>query len=397
MKIGVLTFHSSRNFGANLQTLATQEMLRTLGHDPVVVNYLDEAKLASFAKLVPPEQVAQHEAFADRYYTLSPALTSVEAVADYVRGELDGVVSGSDAVFRLATPYEPARLAKRLLGRSNPFEAFSWADRVPPFFLPFDAPGVVKGSIAASSRGTSYRYLKPHMKRAVGAALADFDFVTVRDDWTGKLVRALSRGKADPLYSPDPVFGLNTAFTVPDDEKPAQDLSDVVLLNGEFDEGWLRRMVQAIQARGYRAMTLANPAEKERFDFTDGALDLPLSPLTWYSCLASCAGFIGMRFHAFVSCVCNHTPVVTMDVTRKRWGKPDPRNPNHDLARRAGILDRYFHAHDLMRSDPEQVLDRLFDPQTQAMADSYAASAPEILLGHLRRFEQVTATRDTHP
>lgn len=389
MKIGVLTFHSSRNFGANLQTLATQEMLRTLGYDPVVVNYLDEAKLATFDKLVPPEQVAQHQAFADRYYTLSPALRSVEEVGEYVREELDGVVSGSDAVFRLATPYEPARLAKRLLGKSNPFEAFSWADRVPPFFLPFDAPGVVKGSIAASSRGTSFYFLKPHMMRDVGNALRDFDFVTVRDEWTGKLVRWLSRGGAHPLYSPDPVFGLNTAFALPEDERPPQDLSDVILLNGEFEEGWLKRMVEAIRARGYRAMTLANPAEKDRFEFTDGALDLPMSPLTWYACLADCAGFIGMRFHAFVSCVTNKTPVVTMDVTRKRWGRPDPRNPNHDLARRAGILDRYYHRNDLLQADPGAVLDVLFDPATQARADAFADAAPDILLGHLRRFAKI--------
>ncbi|WP_338242929.1 polysaccharide pyruvyl transferase family protein [Aurantiacibacter hainanensis] len=393
MRIGVLTFHSSRNFGANLQTLATQEMLRTLGYEPVVVNYVDEAKLASFAKLVPPEQVARHDAFADRYYDLSPPLLTVDAVADYVRQNLDGVVSGSDAVFRLATPYQPRRIAKRLLGHSNPFEAFSWADRVPPFFLPFDAPGIIKGTIAASSRGTSFYFLKPHMMRETGAALRDFDFITVRDDWTGTLVRWLSLGKADPLYSPDPVFGLNTAFQVPDDERPEQDLSDVILLNGDFDEGWLRRMVAAIRQQGYRAMTLANPAEKDSFDFTDGALDLPMSPLTWYSSLASCAGFIGMRFHAFVSCVSNKTPVVTMDLTSKRWGKPDPRNPNHDLARRAGILDRYFHRDDLMRADPDLIMQRLFDPATQALADRYADAAPDMLLRHLRRFEQLAATR----
>lgn len=52
MRIGVLTFHSSRNFGANLQTLATQEMLRKLGHEPVIVNNVDEAKLAAFEKMV---------------------------------------------------------------------------------------------------------------------------------------------------------------------------------------------------------------------------------------------------------------------------------------------------------------------------------------------------------
>ncbi|WAT17571.1 polysaccharide pyruvyl transferase family protein [Aurantiacibacter sp. MUD11] len=389
MKIGVLTFHSSRNFGANLQTLATQEMLRKLGYEPVIVNYLDEAKLAAFEKMVPANQIAEHDKFAERYYTLSPALTSVEAVADYCREELDGVVTGSDAVFRLATPYEPVRVAKKLLGRSNPFEAFSWADRVPPFYLPFDAPGLIKGSIAASSRGTSFYFLKPHMMKKVGDALRDFDFVTVRDDWTGTLVRWLSRGGANPLYSPDPVFGLNSAFTVPEDEQPQDDLSDVVLLNGEFDEAWLRGMVAAIKDRGYRALTLANPAEKDSYDFVDGKLDLPMSPLTWYSCLANCAGFIGMRFHAFVSCVTNKTPVVTMDVTRKRWGKPDPRNPNHDLAKRAGILDRYFHSHDLMQSDPGMVMDKLFDPATQAKADAFADAAPAILFAHLRRFEEL--------
>ncbi|MFB0612671.1 polysaccharide pyruvyl transferase family protein [Aurantiacibacter poecillastricola] len=392
MRIGVLTFHSSRNFGANLQTLATQEMLRKLGQEPVVVNFVDKAKLESFAKLVSPEQVAEHEAFAKRYYNLSPELNTVEAVGDYVRGELDGVVSGSDAVFRMATPYEPKRVAKRLLGRSNPYEAFSWADRVPPYFLPFDAPGVIKGTIAASSRGTSFYYLKPRMMREVGSALRDFDFITVRDDWTARLVRWLSRGKAQPLISPDPAFGLNAAFDLPEDEKPKQDLSDVILLNGEFDEAWLRRMVAAIKARGYRAMTLANPAEKDRFDFTDGALDLPMSPLTWYASLASCAGFIGMRFHAFVSCVANNTPVVTMDVTPKRLGRGDPRNPNNDLSRRAGISDRYFHRSDLMQTDAERVLEVLFDKQTQAKADAYAAAAPDLLFGHLIRFEQLAGS-----
>ncbi|RIV85886.1 polysaccharide pyruvyl transferase family protein [Aurantiacibacter zhengii] len=393
MRIGILTFHNSANFGANLQTLATQEMLRKLGYEPVVVDYLDKAKLDALAAMRSAEQFAEHEQFGNTYYTKSPPLETTAEVAEYCRTELDGVVSGSDAVFRLGTPYEPTRVAKRLLGRKNPFEAFSWNDRLPPFFMPFDAPNLLKGSIAASSRGTSFYYMKPHMMRKTGRALADFDFVTVRDDWTGKLVSWLSRGKAEPIYSPDPVFGLNTAFEVPEHEKPDSDLSDVILLNGEFDKAWLRRMVDAIHARGYRAMTLANPAEKDSFDFTDGALELPMSPLRWYSCLAHCAGFIGMRFHAFVTCMANKTPVITMDVTRKRWGKPDPRNPNHDLARRAGIADRYFHSHDLMATEPGVVLERLFDPVTQAKADSFADAAPDILLGHLRRFGTLADTK----
>ncbi|MGB0440769.1 MAG: hypothetical protein ACPGFC_11805, partial [Paracoccaceae bacterium] len=161
MRIGILTFHNSRNFGANLQTLATQEMLRKLGYDPVIVNYIDQAKLDAFEKMIPPAQIAAHDAFSDRYYTLSEPLTSTDQVADYCRSSLDGVVSGSDAVFRLATPYEPRRLAKKLLGHKNPYEAFSWDDRLPPFYMPFDAPGLIKGTIAASSRGTSFYFLRP--------------------------------------------------------------------------------------------------------------------------------------------------------------------------------------------------------------------------------------------
>ncbi len=392
MRIGILTFHNTANFGAQLQTLATQEMLRKLGYEPVVVNYLDKAKLEALANMRSAEQFAEHERFADTYYNLSPPLETTEDVGEYCRNELDGVVSGSDAVFRLGTPYQPYRLAKRLLGRKNPFEVFSWNDRLPPFYMPFDAPGVIKGSIAASSRGTPFYFMKPHMIGKAGNALADFDFVTVRDDWTAKLVRWLSRGRAKPLYSPDPVFGLNSAFTIPDEEQPEIDLSDVILLNGDFEEAWLRRLVDAIRARGYRAMTLANPAEKESFDFTDGALDLPMSPLRWYACLANCAGFVGMRFHAFVSCMAHKTPVVTMDVTKKRRGKADGRNPNHDLARRTGILDRYFHSDDLMATDADTVLDRLFDPVTQERANAYVDAAPEILFGHLRRFEQLASS-----
>ena len=389
MRIGVLTFHSSRNFGANLQTLATQEMLCKLGYKPVIVNYMDEAKLAAFEKFVPAKQIAEHEKFAERYYRLSPVLTSLQQVAEYCRESLDGVVTGSDAVFRLVAPYQPKRLAKKLLGRKNPYEAFSWGDQLPPFFLPFGAPGLIKGSIAASSRGTSFYYLRPSMMRQVGNALRDFDFVTVRDDWTAMMVRWLSLGSVVPHYSCDPVFGLNSAFAVPDDEKPSEDLTGTILLTGSFDKGWLRCMVDSIHARGYKAVTLANPSERESNDFVDGELALPMSPLRWYSCLASCAGFIGMRFHAYVSCLANNTPVVTMDIAKPLFGKGDTRNPNYDLARRAGISGNYFLRRDLMRTDSDDILRRLFDPVTQQKADTFAANAPSVLYGHLGRFKSV--------
>lgn len=39
MKIGILTFHNAYNYGAVLQTYATQELVKSLGHEVVVIDY----------------------------------------------------------------------------------------------------------------------------------------------------------------------------------------------------------------------------------------------------------------------------------------------------------------------------------------------------------------------
>lgn len=38
-KIGVLTYHSAYNFGSVLQAYATQQILKTLGFTPEMMNY----------------------------------------------------------------------------------------------------------------------------------------------------------------------------------------------------------------------------------------------------------------------------------------------------------------------------------------------------------------------
>ena len=39
MKVGILTFHNAYNYGAVLQTYATQEYVRGLGHEVEVIDY----------------------------------------------------------------------------------------------------------------------------------------------------------------------------------------------------------------------------------------------------------------------------------------------------------------------------------------------------------------------
>ena len=39
MKIGILTYHSGYNFGANLQAFASSSYLKSLGHEVKIINY----------------------------------------------------------------------------------------------------------------------------------------------------------------------------------------------------------------------------------------------------------------------------------------------------------------------------------------------------------------------
>ena len=48
MKIGILTFHCAHNYGAVLQCYATQEFLRSKGHDVEIINYRPEYLLRPY-------------------------------------------------------------------------------------------------------------------------------------------------------------------------------------------------------------------------------------------------------------------------------------------------------------------------------------------------------------
>lgn len=43
MKVGIITFHNAYNYGAILQTFATQEIVKAYGHDVNIIDYRNKA------------------------------------------------------------------------------------------------------------------------------------------------------------------------------------------------------------------------------------------------------------------------------------------------------------------------------------------------------------------
>jgi hypothetical protein len=372
MNVGILTYHSSYNFGANLQTLATQSALEKKGITPFVIDYRDEKKMEVFRHSTLPGQAEAHEQFIKRHLRLSPRFTRPEEVEQFCLDSLDAVLVGSDAVFRLTPKYEATRWIRHLIAKT-PLSTFGGiSDQLPPYWLnwPNKSSGkyLFKASIAASATGTKFYLLKCSLYRDLWRAINDFGYMTVRDRWTRAMIICLSLGNKVPSICPDPVITLSDNFSIPAAEKAATDVSKTILLSARFPRSWILRLAEEAHKRGFRIASMPNPGSTFEDACLDSGIKLPLSPLTWYDLLANCAGFLGIRFHALVSCIANVRPVIAMDTVKRHDLIYRFRSRVADLCHRAEIMNRYSTERNIAKSNAIEVLDNLFDePSLQRM------------------------------
>lgn len=378
MRVGILTFHSSYNFGANLQVLALQSALQRHGVEATTINFREPAKMEVYKETVCGEQAAAHESFFDRYLDLSPLMRSAHEVEAYCRDQLDLVMVGSDAVFRLVPKYEARRLAKKLLGFGGESAFYKSTDALPPYWMDWkrsDGATPVKASVAASAMGTKFYLLRPGLYPKVYRAINGFDYISVRDDWTKWMIECLGLGRRAAHLCPDPVFSLNESFGIPASEDPVHDVSRTILLSGRFPAKWRQSFVEEAHAKGFSVSNLPNPEGLLDFPEADFTISLPMSPLSWYLLLARAAAFVGGRFHALVGSVANGTPAISVDTPRKLSFGFKKRNKIYDLWKRIGATHRFFTLAEIVRTPVEEVLDTLFDTNDLQSEMTYAEIA----------------------
>ncbi|WAT17573.1 polysaccharide pyruvyl transferase family protein [Aurantiacibacter sp. MUD11] len=386
MRIGILTFHYSANFGANLQTLATYNCIKALGHEPVVLDYRDPAKVENIGDLLTAAQAQQHADFIETYFQTSPRFTEEEPLADYIRQNCAAVIVGSDAVFRLGQGLNPKRIINRLLGRGQTFAGFTHDTKVPPYFLNWERDGQlpVKASLSPSSRLTDYRFLRPVVKRTIGKSLTDFDIISTRDKWTAELVRKATKGRKQAEVRADPLFVLERHFDLPPLPAERGDLSNKVLITGGFPKAWIADLQAALKDRGMGLVSLPNPGKQFNHEGIDDNLTLPMSPVEWYQAIASAAGYIGPRIHAIIAAIAAKTPFICMDPLKDmEKAKSDA---YYDLLLRAGGTERFFLEKDLVQQSPDTLLRLMFDSaETQASCDAFATEAADEVEDLLKR------------
>jgi len=361
MKIGIITHHWLGNFGANLQALSTVRVLRSLGHDPIILNYRIPVIAEKYAAQVSPEQLAIHEQFCRDFLPESEVCIDQKSVAEVAsRLNLDAVVSGSDAVLRLEQGSD-----REDLSFPNSFW-LTWAQE----------QGIRTGFLAASSMGSAYYQLDKEVRRGVRKAVSAVDVCSVRDRWTALMLMLCGVSPFKVKHCPDPVSALSGVLEDTDLPEVDSGAEPYILLSRYshmLSDEWIADFVKAANAQGYKVYGLPQPDEEMKGPF-DRILKLPMSPLEWYQWIAKSSGYVGVRFHPIMIAQTQRVPFVALDEydaafkLKGRIGsrvarllRPLARNMSKtfDVSRRVG-LERYVFAPRMYRDlSPERAISLL--------------------------------------
>ncbi|TSA27726.1 polysaccharide pyruvyl transferase family protein [bacterium] len=301
MKIGILTYHWVANFGANLQALATFQNLLKLGHDVFFFDYRPSDKMKWYEQRVPKEQRNKHEDFANKYLNLTNICHNKDdLVLELLYYKPDGVIVGSDAVFRI-------RKGTSDMNFPNPY----WLNWVKE-----NSPHVKTAALAVSNMGSFY--LKTDVEKGkLNKIINDFDFISVRDYWTQMNIKLINPEKKiiktyDPVFAlEDSSFNDNVELSLPQEILD----SNYILFsfsNGYIDRSWFDEFKKICNNNGYMLVGLPMPEGHTEFEF-DYKVKYPLSPIEWYLWIKNSNGYVGERYHSVVVAIKNNVPFVSAD------------------------------------------------------------------------------------
>ena len=313
MKIGILTFHRSINYGAFMQTYAlSHEIMRRYGD---IVEVIDFEKLSKHLGYQLKMKGLRHKILNGNSYTVQyrrfqedlrllplstpPLITNdYEAVFDYINNKYDLVIVGSDAVWAY----------KKGLGLKNPYWLFG------------DKLKCKKMSYAASAHSLNIDDVTDEERDYIAASLKGFTYIGVRDRTTYNLVKKCNKN-LDVYMNCDPTVLLEK----PEEERGLKILKDnfgitpkkkiISVMLGKRTP-LLNVAMEHLGSKDYQYVCLFRRLHwSERFKPGGPRFLYNLSPYEWYQ-LFSCM-FINMTtfFHGTLLALKSGVPTFSFDGT----------------------------------------------------------------------------------
>lgn len=326
MKIGVLTFFKSANYGANLQALSTYNFLKKKNYNPVFMQYMSEEyekQLFHLCNTYPHYKV--HIDFVNKYIENQSVIchNANELNQELHRLEIEKLIIGSDAVLQ-----HHSFLSRIHRGKRKPLyiEAMTKERLFPNIFWGVGLDNNIEISLmSVSSQNSDFNRFSKRLKKHMAEALEKFSYISVRDKWTQKMLCTIN-GKIYPI-TPDPVFAFNynAAELIPSKNYildkyhlPSRYIL-ISLMSQSLSIECLNELNFEFTKLGYTCVVLPMPTGKGFSHKFEYEIPNSLCPLDWYALIKYSSGYIGSNMHPIVVALHNGIPCFSIDF----WGQKD--------------------------------------------------------------------------
>lgn len=325
MKVGILTYHKTHNYGAFLQSYALTNYLNQIsGIQAEIIDYNTLAselmqikcikfnwrQLSSiwynfrryiiFAKAQKQLPTSKRHLVTDR----------VDKFCDFVTNQYDLIVVGSDEVWVL-----------------DGYRGFPNA-----YYLP-DLKGTKKASYGASSRNT-LDALDTETIQAVKNYVQDFSYIGVRDTATYNLVKQIV-GESHLRMNCDPTFLYDFNVDINEGKR---------ILSDKFKVTAGKKIIGLMCGEPVLARKIIDKFSKDieivsLYDYYDGTKGYaPISPFQWINVISALDGLITTFFHGMVFAIKSNVPFIVIE---GRNLMSSDYSKNFDLLKR-NCVEKYY-------------------------------------------------------
>lgn len=301
MRIGILTFHRSHNYGAFLQAFALSHSLQKqfpestveiIDYDMKASHNIYIERILRTGKFVgTPYYAMQYSMFRKQLSRLPLSQKTLitddyEQFRDTYKNQYDLIVVGSDQVW----------VTSGMRGFPN------------AFWLPGDY-GSKKVSYAASSRSEMSR-MPLNDQELIHQYLNDFSYIGARDDATIYEINKFLEGEKSAHFNPDPVFTwdfgdvkakgreiLARKFGVKSDEKAIG-----IMIARKTNA---KKIIETVKTLGYTPVAL--------YFRHHGARNAVVDPFEWFSVISGLDGIVTSLFHGMCFSIKYDIPFVAIE------------------------------------------------------------------------------------
>ncbi len=300
-KIGILTYHAPCNFGANLQAYSSACFFLSHGYEVKVINYVRTEDRT--AKYCDRKQFQGHWNFSQKILPVTRLVNFDELLSLIDEEQFDVIVLGADAIWN-----------------KNDLDVFGmawlWKSRL--------KKSIKVVCLSPAFMGRTYLDLPQDKRNEFKDSLLKMSYVNTRDEWTRKKINEEIMGfEYIKKTNPDPVFLLNNLckeLWKPQciDLQPKKYI--LISLPARLNQKrfysigslWVRTLKKIVNKNGYKLIELPLPEGVSGLEF-DYTVPYPIDPLQWFLWIKNAAGFVGLRFHAIVSCFSSGIPFFSFD------------------------------------------------------------------------------------